>query len=72
MHTLRLWFAIDVADLDADLRVLRTVTMRPNRLGRPVWAAQPVLEAEAGSFARWGLQPGCRVEVVDRPSGTLG
>ena len=55
--------AIDVAFCDRDLRVLRVVTMRPNRLGLPVWKARSVIEAEAGSFERWGVAVGDRLEV---------
>ena len=39
----------------ATCSVLRVVTMRPNRIGLPVWKARSVIEAEAGSFERWGL-----------------
>ena len=63
VHTFRMRFAIDVAFCDGDLRVLRLVTMRPNRLGVPVWRARSVIEAEAGSFARWGVSVGDRLEV---------
>ena len=56
VHTIGMRFAIDVAHLDADLRVLRITTMAPNRLGRPVRHSRHVLEAEAGTFARWGLR----------------
>ena len=48
VHTLRMRFAIDVAFCDADLRVLRIVTMVPNRVSRPVWRARSVIETEAG------------------------
>jgi uncharacterized membrane protein (UPF0127 family) len=65
VHTLRMRFAIDVAHLDGDLRVLRVCTMRPWRVGRPVRRARAVLEAEAGAFASWNLLPGDAVEVED-------
>ncbi len=64
VHTFAMRFPIDVAHLDRDLRVLRTTTMVPNRLGRPVRGARNVLEATAGAFARWGLQPGAVVEIA--------
>lgn len=64
VHTMRMRFAIDVAHLDRDGRVLRTTTMPPNRPGRPVLRARSVLEAEAGNFVRWGLEPGVRVTVT--------
>ena len=40
VHTFGMRFAIDVAHVDADMRVLRLTTMAPNRLGRPVWRAR--------------------------------
>lgn len=63
VHTFGMRFAIDVAHLDVDGRVLRVTTMAPNRLGRPVVAARSVLEAEAGAFARWGVGVGDGLEV---------
>jgi len=63
VHTMRMRFAIDVAFFDRDLVVVRTVTMRPNRLGGVVWRAHGVVEAEAGSFDRWGLGPGDQLEI---------
>ncbi len=63
VHTLGMRFAIDVAFCDGDLKVLRVVTMPRYRLGRPMWRARSVIEAEAGSFARWNLRPGDQLEV---------
>ncbi|CAN5510046.1 hypothetical protein BH20ACT2_BH20ACT2_07800 [soil metagenome] len=63
VHTLGMRFAIDVAFCDADLVVLRTVTMARHRMGRPVPHARSVIEAEAGAFARWGLAVGDELEV---------
>lgn len=63
VHTVGMRFPIDVAHLDGDGVVLRTCTMARNRLGLPVWRAASVLEAEAGSFARWELEPGQTLEV---------
>jgi uncharacterized membrane protein (UPF0127 family) len=63
IHTLGMRFPIDVAYCDADLIVIRTATINPNRVGFPVWRARAVIEAEAGSFARWGLRPGDALEV---------
>ncbi|HEX7096398.1 MAG TPA: DUF192 domain-containing protein [Acidimicrobiales bacterium] len=65
IHTLRMRFPIDVAYCDADLVVIRTATVNPNRIGLPVWRARAVIEAEAGSFARWGLRPGDALEVLE-------
>lgn len=68
VHTLGLGFPIDVAYLDGDLSVLRTAAMAPHRLAMPVWHARAVLEAEAGSFQRWGLTQGSQLELVDGSS----
>ncbi|MCY3861581.1 MAG: DUF192 domain-containing protein [bacterium] len=63
VHTLGMRFPIDVAYLDRDLVVLKAATMGRFRIGLPVWRARAVLEAEAGSFARWGLKPGDHLQV---------
>ncbi len=63
VHTIGMRFPIDVAFCDADLRVVRTVTMPRHRVSRPVWRSRAVIEAEAGAFARWNLQPGDQLEV---------
>ena len=67
VHTVRMRFAIDVAFLDADHVVLRTLTMAPNRVSRPMWRARSVIEAEAGSFGRWNLRPGDQLEIRGTP-----
>lgn len=63
VHTMGMRFPIDVAHLDDDGTVLRCVTMRRHRIGMPVLRARKVLEAEAGSFARWGVCAGQVLEV---------
>jgi uncharacterized membrane protein (UPF0127 family) len=63
VHTVGMRFPIDVAFCDAELRVIRVVTMRRFRVSRPVWRSRAVVEAEAGAFARWRLQPGDQLEV---------
>src|SRR5918996_1817824 len=63
VHTLGMRFPIDVAFCDGDLHVLRVVTMRRHRMSRPVLRARAVVEAEAGSFARWGVRAGDTLEV---------
>ena len=62
-HWLGLLQSLDVAHLDADLRVLRTAQMDRHRVGRPVRGSRAVLEAEAGCFERWGLQVGDELAV---------
>ncbi len=66
VHSLRMRFPIDVAFVDRDGQVLHVCTLRPNRFSRVVWKARSVVEAEAGSFERWGLTVG---DVVDIREG---
>ncbi len=64
VHTLGMRFAIDVAFLDRRGRVVALVTpMRRWRLGRARWRAHQIVEAEAGTFARWNLASGDVLEV---------
>ena len=68
VHTIGMRFAIDVAFLDDDGHVVKTMQMHRHRIGVPVWRASSVVEAEAGAFARWGLRVGDTVEVRDDDS----
>lgn len=63
IHTVRMRFPLDVAYLDAEGVVVKTVRMRPHHVGAPVRTASWVIEAEAGAFARWGLRVGDRIEL---------
>jgi uncharacterized protein len=63
VHTLLMRFPIDVAFCDRELVVLRVIRMAPYRFSRPVWRAHAILEAEAGSFERWRLAPGDKLDV---------
>ncbi|MCB0999257.1 MAG: DUF192 domain-containing protein [Ilumatobacteraceae bacterium] len=63
IHTFGMRFPLDVAYLDADGNVLKTVRMHRNRLGAPVPRSRSVIEAEAGAFARWGLHVGIVIEL---------
>ena len=63
VHSLGMRFAIDVAFLDENLRVVKIVQLPRNRLAWPVRGARSVLEAEAGSFREWGLLRGDELEV---------
>jgi len=63
VHTLGMRFPIDVAHLDGDGAVLRLTTMPPWRVGRPVAGGRSVVEAEAGSFERWGIAVGDVLET---------
>lgn len=67
VHTIGMRFAIDVAYLDADGVVVKTIHMHRNRLGVPVWRARTVIEAAEGAFARWDVRVGDVVEVRETP-----
>ncbi|MEM8708175.1 MAG: DUF192 domain-containing protein [Actinomycetota bacterium] len=63
VHTVKMRFAIDVAHIDDDLRVLSVTRMVPGRVGKWSPRATGVIEAEAGSFRRWGLDVGMELEI---------
>lgn len=63
VHTFRMRFAIDVAHLDRNLKVIALTTMPPDRLGLPRLRSRHVLEAEAGAMAGWGLRVGSRLRL---------
>ncbi len=63
VHSFGMRFPIDVAFCTTDLVVVRTLSLRPGRITRPSLRCRCVIEAEAGAFARWGLEPGDRLEV---------
>jgi uncharacterized protein len=65
VHTLGMRFPIDIAYLDGEGVVVKTIRMSRHRVGIPVWRATAVIEAEAGAFARWGLRVGDVVEIRD-------
>lgn len=63
VHTIGMSFPLDVAYLDRDGVVIKTVQMERSRVGAPVLRARSVVEAERGAFARWGLRVGDRLEI---------
>jgi uncharacterized protein len=65
IHTVGMRFPIDVAYIDGDGNVLRTVRMKAHRLGMPLLRAAYVVEAEGGAFGRWGLHVGDVIELRD-------
>lgn len=65
IHTLGMGFALDVAYLDRNGTVIKTARMQPHRVAAPVIGSRTVIEAQAGSFARWDLHIGDVVEVRD-------
>lgn len=64
VHTFGMRFAIDVALVDKNGRVLHTQTMPRGRLSAVRLGCRSVIEAEAGAFARWGLVAGTTVGVA--------
>lgn len=63
VHTVGMRFDLDVAFVDGDDIVVRTLRLHRNRVTLPVWRSKWVVEAEAGSFGTWKLQIGDRVDV---------
>src|SRR6476620_7079878 len=63
VHTVGMRFPIDVAYVDDELSVVRTVQMKTWRVSRPVIKARGVIEAEAGAFAKWNLRVGDHLEI---------
>ena len=63
VHTVGMSFAIDVAFLDAQRRIVAIVTMVPGRVGRPRPAARSVVEARAGAFESWGVSVGDTLDI---------
>ena len=63
VHTVGMRFPIDVAFCDVQGLVLKTRTLAPWRLSPVVYRAAFTVEAEAGAFERWRLQPGDRLEL---------
>ncbi|MGW5674575.1 DUF192 domain-containing protein [Streptomyces sp. NPDC003860] len=63
VHTVGMRFAIDVAYLDRELRVVDLHTLPPGRLALPRLRARHVLEARAGAFAGWGVEVGAVLTV---------
>ena len=63
VHTIGMKFDLDVALLDADGTVIKTLTLHRNRIAAPIWRARAVLEAEAGAFRLWGLGIGDVLEI---------
>ncbi len=63
VHSFSMGFELDVAFLDVDLTVIRTLRLRRNRVTLPVWQARSILEAEAGAFGHWNLVVGDVLEI---------
>lgn len=63
VHSIGMKFDLDVAFIDSDNVVIRTLRLHRNRFTLPVWRARMVIEAEAGSFGLWELKIGDKLEV---------
>ncbi|WP_426574159.1 DUF192 domain-containing protein [Aquihabitans sp. McL0605] len=63
VHTVGMRFPIDVALCTRGLRVVAVRTVPAGRLVLPHRGGRAVLEAEAGSFSRWGLGVGSQLTV---------
>lgn len=72
VHSFNMAFELDVAFLDADMVVIRTMRLHRNRVTLPVWRARSVLEAEAGAFGRWELKVGDLIEIRGCDDGPPG
>lgn len=69
VHSFSMGFELDVAFLDDDMVVIRTLRLRKNRITIPVWQARWVLEAEAGAFGRWELKVDDVLEIRTKDHG---
>ena len=63
VHAWGMRYDLDVAQLDAELVVVRAVRLRRGGLVAPRRGVRHVLEAPHGSFRTWGLAAGSRVSV---------
>jgi uncharacterized protein len=63
IHTLGMRFPLDVAYVDADGIVIKTLAMQRHRVGVPVLKSRMIIEAQMGAFARWGLHVGDQIEI---------
>ena len=63
IHTIGMRFPIDVAYLDADGVVVKTIQMHRHRVGIPVAAPDGSWKPRPARSRRWGLRVGDVVEV---------
>jgi uncharacterized membrane protein (UPF0127 family) len=66
VHTMFMRYAIDVLFLDSELKVLHIChALRPWRLSQLIKGAACVIESEAGSAKRCGIQVGDRLHFQE-------
>jgi uncharacterized protein len=58
VHSFGMRFPLDVALLSEDLTVVRLARLRPGRVLLPSRGVRSVVQAEAGSWERWGVRVG--------------
>lgn len=63
IHTIGMRFDLDVALLDGNDVVIKTLRVRRHRVTAPIWRAKSALEAEAGAFNTWDLKIGDELEI---------
>lgn len=64
VHTMRMKFTIDIANLDTTGRVIAVETLRPNRFARFHRRTRAIVEAEGGVFAAWGVKAGVLISAA--------
>ena len=76
VHMIGMRYPIDVAFLDDELQILRTISaLRPGKVSPRVAGATSVLELPAGTLAETGLKEGARMEIdgeLERSGGHAG
>lgn len=65
VHGMWMRVSLDIALLDRDGQVLHTQVLRPWGMSATRRGSREVLEAPVGSFERWGLSAGSRIELDD-------
>ncbi len=68
VHTIGMKFALDIALLDDNGTVIKTLRLRKYRVSAPIWRAKAVLEAQSGAFGSWGLKIGDVLEIREPES----
>jgi hypothetical protein len=63
VHSFGMRFSLDVAFLSGDLTVLRLVRVVPRRVVLRRRGVRSVVEAEAGSWERWGVRVGDQLDI---------